>query len=566
MAVTGPQERVHIFMASPGAESESPNTTKKTPPTHMAGASALPAARVYNAIYSAVQVYECMVRGIAVMRRRVDSYVNATQILKVAGIDKGRRTKILEKEILPGKHEIVQGGYGKYQGTWIPLERGREIANQFGVTSMLAPLFDYMPPTPNVPHRMPGTVPPSVSVHRPFYSPQGISSPHFGSPGGIPYHSMPTPHIAPQALPRGSPFMPHAFPTLVNASATPKASIPRSQVLGGAPQIHAAYLYPGSPNPYSSPRLLAGASVLKRPRDDSTTIGKKDMPDRRPGSGGSLKPPGSDGAKPPPPKRPRTDVSPLSPQRKSSQVPSQPNDTAMNTGNISEDGHSSVTLLKNTKRRAFITSISHDTDAVAIIRLLKRNDAPSSLGVDAILDEQGHTALHFAASLSRLKLVQALIENEADVCRGNNAGETPLMRCVLSIASFRTQTFPELLSCLASSISTLDLSSRSVLHHIALVAGVKQRASAAQYYMECILEYIARNQRDDGATRKLVDSRDVHGDTALNLAARIGNQSLVRNLLDVGAGTDLGNNLGLRPTDFGPLDGVRPCFYLSSGV
>ena len=64
------------------------------------------------------QVYECMVRGIAVMRRRADSFVNATQILKVAGVDKGRRTKILEKEILPGKHEIVQGGYGKYQGTW----------------------------------------------------------------------------------------------------------------------------------------------------------------------------------------------------------------------------------------------------------------------------------------------------------------------------------------------------------------------------------------------------------------------------------------------------------------
>ncbi len=93
--------------------------------------------KIYNAVYSSVQVrfylliftavltrtryhkvYECMVRGIAVMRRRTDSYVNATQILKVAGVDKGRRTKILEKEILPGKHEIVQGGYGKYQGTW----------------------------------------------------------------------------------------------------------------------------------------------------------------------------------------------------------------------------------------------------------------------------------------------------------------------------------------------------------------------------------------------------------------------------------------------------------------
>ncbi len=33
----------------------------------------------------------------AVMRRQADSYLNATQILNVAGIDQGRRTTILEK-------------------------------------------------------------------------------------------------------------------------------------------------------------------------------------------------------------------------------------------------------------------------------------------------------------------------------------------------------------------------------------------------------------------------------------------------------------------------------------
>lgn len=61
-------------------------------------------------------------------------WVNATQILKVAGVPKSARTKILEKEILSGVHEKVQGGCesfgrsvlrfannesdGKYQGTW----------------------------------------------------------------------------------------------------------------------------------------------------------------------------------------------------------------------------------------------------------------------------------------------------------------------------------------------------------------------------------------------------------------------------------------------------------------
>jgi len=87
-----------------------------------------------------------MVRCITVMRRHADSFVNATQILRAAGVDKERRTKILEQEILPlGEHEIIQHGYGKYQGTWIPLERGRDVAMQFGVAPLLAPLFDFMP-------------------------------------------------------------------------------------------------------------------------------------------------------------------------------------------------------------------------------------------------------------------------------------------------------------------------------------------------------------------------------------------------------------------------------------
>ena len=58
------------------------------------------------------------VGDVAAMKRVSDNCLNATQILKVAGIDKGRRTKILEKEIITGPHEKVQGGYGKYQGTW----------------------------------------------------------------------------------------------------------------------------------------------------------------------------------------------------------------------------------------------------------------------------------------------------------------------------------------------------------------------------------------------------------------------------------------------------------------
>ncbi|KAG8798674.1 transcriptional regulator swi6 [Serendipita sp. 398] len=199
-----------------------------------------------------------MIRGIAVMRRRVDSYVNATQILKVAGIDKGRRTKILEKEILPGKHEIVQGGYGKYQGTWIPLDRGREVANQFGVSNLLAPLFDHvpnpavmgsLPPQLGAPLRGPGQLPPMPFPHMrpphpymiPYMPPNMIPGrpPIFppGTPVYSPYQQLTPgpggqPRLAPiysaQPLPPGTsmpqhPMMAHPF---IQATGTPPIYVP----------------------------------------------------------------------------------------------------------------------------------------------------------------------------------------------------------------------------------------------------------------------------------------------------------------------------------------------------
>lgn len=63
-----------------------------------------------------VPVFEFNVEGNHVMRRRKDSMINATHILKVADYDKPARTRILEREVQKGRHEKVQGGYGKYQG------------------------------------------------------------------------------------------------------------------------------------------------------------------------------------------------------------------------------------------------------------------------------------------------------------------------------------------------------------------------------------------------------------------------------------------------------------------
>ena len=105
----------------------------------------LPDGKVYSATYSNVPVYEVNVNGNHVMRRRADDWINATHILKVADYDKPARTRILEREVQKGVHEKVQGGYGKYQGTWIPLEDGRILAERNGVLEKMRPILDFVP-------------------------------------------------------------------------------------------------------------------------------------------------------------------------------------------------------------------------------------------------------------------------------------------------------------------------------------------------------------------------------------------------------------------------------------
>ena len=80
-----------------------------------------------------------------VMRRRQDNWINATHILKAAGFDKPARTRILEREVQKDTHEKIQGGYGKYQGTWIPLEAGSALAQRNNVYDRLRPIFEYIP-------------------------------------------------------------------------------------------------------------------------------------------------------------------------------------------------------------------------------------------------------------------------------------------------------------------------------------------------------------------------------------------------------------------------------------
>ncbi|KAL4248097.1 Cell pattern formation-associated protein stuA [Abortiporus biennis] len=552
--------------------------------------------KIYNAVYSSVQVYECMVRGIAVMRRRADSYVNATQILKVAGVDKGRRTKILEKEVLPGKHEIVQGGYGKYQGTWIPLERGRDIAAQFGVGTILAPLFDFVPHT-NTLGGLPSNIPNMAGLAPPPIMPgsalrllnqgraQGLFTPSTSVPPGPrpPGFSSPSPYFSnyPQSpfshMPGVSPTPPPPNQNALKRTRS-EADVDSNHAIAGPSSLQGSQSYPSV--------LAAAPDIQSLDRSRPTSMSGTPQP--------------TDIDRPSPTKRARTEPSPFldsaaatvsshndnrppslplpAPRASTPSVANGvsrpassqsviPNGRLLREASFDADSQTArfaskpsvprnmdpAAPARDTRRATIILAICQRDDPSPVLDHLREispdNPAVPTFDVDLVLDEQGHTALHLAASMARHHIVEALIANGADVHRGNYNGETPLIRACLATQNADAQTFHTLVAALHQSIRTLDTSRKSVLHHIVASAGVKNRAIAAHYYLEQVFLWIAQHQNGD--FRSIIDLQDEHGDTALNIAARVGNRSLVRMLLDVGANRILPNKLGLRPGDFG---------------
>lgn len=173
--------------------------------------------------------------------------------------------------------------------------------------------------------------------------------------------------------------------------------------------------------------------------------------------------------------------------------------------------------------------------------------------MDVIIDEYSHTALHWASALARIPTVETLIRKGANPRRVNQSGETPLIRAVLVTNNHDQQSFSRLLESLHTAIPIADNNGRTILHHIAVTAGVKGRSAAARYYLESLLEFIARGRGSVSLTyfrNHVLDAQDQYGDTALNIAARVGNKSLVDQLQELSADAYLPNKLGLRAIDF----------------
>lgn len=206
------------------------------------------------------------------------------------------------------------------------------------------------------------------------------------------------------------------------------------------------------------------------------------------------------------------------------------------------------------------------TESSAIPEILTSTEQIADLDVDLIIDDQGHTSLHWAAALARTTILQALLRKGADATRLNYNGESALIRAVLVTNNFDYDSFPEILALLYPALTAQDKKERTIFHHIALTAGVKGRMQASRYYLEALLAFLRSppsqvlskiDPTQSGAPQapghqmlaQLINIQDKNGDTALNIATRIGNKYVVEGLERVGADGSIPNKAGLRPLD-----------------
>lgn len=460
-------------------------------------ASALPPT-IYTATYSGVKVYEMVVNGVSVMRRKHDSSLNATQILKVAGVEKSKRTKVLEREVLTGEHEKVQGGYGKYQGTWIPFERGIELCRNYGVLEILDPLLSFheSDSTPSKEQAVVSRKRQRASLIQNF-SQVSASSQALQSiqDSGVRTSSS-------QLLPAITDFQEEPTPALNNNKRLSLTGEQRPDIPASSLTQHIG--------------LNASKAIASLEHNVPTY---------------------------PPPGAPPALYEEYKPQQ----------DGPIDTSLIPDTNQPLPTLTPET-----CENFEPSHDVVMDIFTSEHMSIPQNLShvnFDVPIDEMGNTALHWAAALGNTKLVKDLLDKGAKVCRGNYAGETPLIRSVLVTNNSDSSRFADLLELLYPSIVIQDYTQRNVLHHIALTSGIKGRGGSSSYYMATLLEWLVRRGQGRLGFRKfvgeIVNARDSRGDTALNIASKTNSSHIANQLLDIGADEHIANRAGLRPADFG---------------
>ncbi len=521
--------------------------------------------------YSGIQVYEFMGKGVGVMRRKNDDWVNATHILKVANFPKAQRTRILEKQVQTGVHEKIQGGYGKYQGTWVPLEKALELAKDFDVYDDLLPILGeidhskYTESTKSAKRKAAAALKAkSLNLSRANSIASGNNldysakrSKTTGTPDVL--TDVPTP-IAKRG--RGRPRSSNTVKKPQTKKRKLKGRITHSNdeyeedenynddgndhhfksqhddSFEGKPtrKSHESFQQDVATDADNSDAL----SVRSSSPSDFLSDSDLDTPsiDKHNGStsGSTIRQRIGNVVNQSPQFPSHSHSLSYSRSGYQQQESSFYNTSTTSILNGSQDQHSYDPGIEYSNK---LLDYFMSADSDAIPEFLTR--PPSSFDTNKPIDEEGHTPFHWACSMGKLKIIEILLNSGANIHVLNKVGQTPLMRSIIFTNCFDKRTFPKVVDILRDSILDIEISHKwTIIHQIALTTDMKSRLPAARYYLEIILGKLTEFCSGP-IINGLLNEQDINGDTALHIMSRNGAKKCSKVLINYGAKTDIYN-------------------------
>lgn len=484
------------------------------------------------------------------MRRCKDDWVNATQILKLCNFPKAKRTKILEKGVQQGLHEKVQGGYGRFQGTWIPLPDARRLADEYGITAEVVPVL-YI-----------DIDDPSVIIPKKSKPPSSFSS---ANKDGTPVKRKYTKktkkdHLTPKKMKFDDNLPPQAVftqdypPSMANGDTQmhTNRALQMQQMTMGAQHMQPSHL----PATFQQQEFHPAGATQRTPMEGFPEFNyQMQVPNYQQQPQGMMslmredsKSYGYGGS-----------IDNMAKQQMMYQQHHlKVGSASTNDTNWSQEEHTrdSDTSVSSTEFKNGKTSLDEDNSHPAqLLRFFSEEKAPipyflynppADFNINEAIDDEGHTALHWAASIGNLNLVHLLLSKGANPLVVSNYGLNPLSKSISFNNCHDLKNFPQIIEALEACLINTDINGRTPLHYLCQFSKVSTKLPALSYYLGIIfnkLVFMSESNKGSGVNllKNVIDHQDVNGDTCLHIASRSRCTEFVKFFLSNGARDDLIN-------------------------